>query len=211
MRELKISLKEIINHALRSYKGEYYYFDENGIYRSVPKEESKEILDNVYERLDGSTYYLIKGYIVRKNVDLNAFISALAKLKLGESFDELKEIYQNLEFKHHEKPEGLDRFIMKIDSPIFLKMPENQELEVFDFIHIDVFVATEWESDIYKYILENKKEIINRVLEKLKTSREFNKYSVPINFLKLSKVTYSKSQNLIRFVFELKEVKNNHE
>ena len=209
MRELKINLQDVINHALRRYKGEYYYFDENGIYRSIPAKEAKKILDNVYERIDGSTFYIINS-LIYLNVDMNVLTSSLAMLKLGESFDEFKEIYQKLEFKHHEKPNGLDRFITKIDSPRFVKMPENQELDVFDFIHIDVFVVTKWESDIYKYILENQKEIISRVLETIKTDKSFKKYSVPINFLKLAKVTYSKSQNLIRFVFELKEVRNNH-
>ena len=156
MRKLEVSLKEITNHALRKFGGKYYYFDENGIYKSIPEEEARNILDNVYERLEGSTFYIMNNYIV-KNVDMNLLKSSLAKLKLGESFDELKKIYQKIEFKHKEKPKGLERFITKIDSPRFIKMPENQELEVFDFIHVDVFVVTEWETDIYKYILENKK------------------------------------------------------
>ena len=210
MRELGINLKEVINHALRSCKGQYYYFDKNGIYRNIPEKEAKEILDNVYERVDGSTFYMIKNHIAW-NVDLNILSSSLGRLKLGESFDDFKEIYQKVEFKHKEKPKGLDRFITKIDSPRFIRMPENRELEVFDFIHIDIFLVTEWENDVYTYILKNKKEIIRRVLEKIKNDRSFKKYSVPINFLKLAKVTYSKRQNLVRFVFELKEVKNNHE
>ena len=210
MRELEINLKEITNHALRSCGGKYYYFDENGVYRSIPVNEAKKILNNIYERVDGSTFYIMNNHIFR-NVDLNILRSSLVRLKLGESFDELKEIYQKMDFQPKEKPKGLDRFITKIDSPRFIKMPENQELKVFDFIHIDAFVVTEWESDIYKYILDNQKEIIKKVIKQLKNDRSFKKYCVPINFLKLTKVTYSKSQNLIRFVFELKEVKNNHE
>ena len=210
MRELGINLKAVINHALRSCKGQYYYFDENGIYRNIPEKEAKEILDNVYERANGSTFYMIKNHI-RWNVDLNILSSSLGRLKIGESFDDFKEIYQKVEFRHEEKPKGLDRFITKIDSPRFIRMPENRGLEVFDFIHIDIFLVTEWENDEYTYILKNKKEIIRRVLEKIKNDRSFKKYSVPINFLKLAKVTYSKRQNLVRFVFELKEVKNNHE
>ncbi len=208
MRKLEVSLKEVTNHALRKFGGKYYYFDEKGIYNSIPEEEAKNILDNVYERVDGSTFYIMKSYI--RNVEMNVLISSLAKLKPGESFDEFKEIYQKIEFKHKEKLKGLERFITKIDSPRFIKMPENQELEVFDFIHVDVFVVTEWETDIYKYILENKKEIIYRVLKKIEADKSFKKYSVPINFLKLANITYSKRLNFIRFVFELKELKNNH-
>ena len=209
MRKLEVSLKEVTNHALRKFGEKYYYFDENGIYKSIPEEEAKNILDNVYERFDGSTFYIMKSNIAI-NVDINVLRSSLAKLKLGESFDEFKEIYQTIEFKHKEKPKGLERFITKIDPPRFIKMPENQELEVFDFIHVDVFVVTEWETDIYKYILENKKEIIYKVLKKIEADKSFKNYSVPINFLKLANITYSKRLNFIRFVFELKELKNNH-
>ena len=206
MRQLQIKLEEIINHALKGCKGEYYYFDEKGIYRRISSIEAKEVLNNIYTRYDGSTFH----FFYNNKVNMNIFNKALGRMKVGNNFDEFKEIYENIEFDHHIKPEGMDRFITKIDLPKFIKKPENQDLEVFDFIYIDVFVVTEWESDIYKYILENRKEITNRVVNKLKTNRRFKKFSIPINFLKLTKITYSRGQNFIRFVFELKELNNSH-
>ncbi len=203
MRELKISLEEIVNHALRNCRGKCYYFDENGIYKKISSTEARVILNNVYTRCDGSIFSRINNDI-RNKVNLNTFNKALGKMRVGDTFDELKELYQKVEFEHYERPEALDRFITKIDLPKFIRMPENQDSEVFDFIHIDAFVVTEWESDIYKYILKNRKKIIDKVVNRLKTDKCFKTYSVPINFLKLSEVTYSKSKNLIRFVFELK-------
>lgn len=207
MRELKVNLEEIVNSAIRSCRGEFYYFDENGIYKKVSSTEAEKILNNVFIREDGSAFCSIS-YNIRDTVNLNLFNKALGKLKIGDDFNKLRNIYQEIEFDFHERPEGLDRFITKIDSPQFIRMPQNQDLKVFDFIYIDVFVVTEWESDIYKYILANRKEITNKVINKLKNNKSFQKYSVPINFLKLTKCTYSKGQNFIRFVFELKKLNN---
>ncbi len=146
---------------------------------------------------------------VSNKINLNRLKKVLGITAVGTSFDEFKEIYEKTKLEHHEKPKGLDRFITKIDKPQFIVADSNaKKSKVFDYIHIDVGIITEWESDIYKYICSNKDEIISRILEKIKESSSFKKYSVPINVLKLTDIKYSRRLNIIRCIFELKELKN---
>lgn len=209
MRELELGLKDLLNKAVRSLRGEYYYFDENGIYQKVNEKEALKILKNVFQRIDGSTYYLIYD-VFCKVENANIFRSAISKMQVGQTFEEFEVIYANTEIVKHEKPKGLDRFILKIDSPVFVRLPENSKPDVFDYIHVDVFVVSEWRSDIYEYIKENQKDIKERVLKSLEQDRKFKKYALPMNFLKLENATYSRRRNLIRFVFELKRLKHDH-
>ncbi len=203
MRKLEVGLKALLNKAVRSLKGEYYYFDKNGIYQKVNEKEALKILKNVFQRIDGSTYYELYPEIYRLE-NANIFRVAISKMKVGQTFEEFEVIYANTEIVKHEKPKGLDRFILTIDSPVFIRLPENLKRSTFDYIHIDVFVVSEWQSDIYEYIKENQKSIKERVLKALEQDRKFKKYDVPVSFLRLSNATYSKRRNLIRFVFELK-------
>lgn len=209
MRELEVGLKELINKAVRSYQGEYYYFDEKGIYQKVEDKEALKILKNVFLREDGSTYYLIYNAIYKVE-NANIFRSAISKLQVGQTFEDFKVIYGKTEIRRKEKPKGLDRFILKIDSPVFVRLPENSKSNVFDYIHVDVFVVSEWRSDIYEYIKKNQKDIKERVLKSLEKNKKFKKYAVPMNFLRLANATYSRRRNLIRFVFELKRLKHDH-
>lgn len=209
MRELELGLKDLLNKAVRSLRGEYYYFDEHGIYQKVKEKEALKILKNVFQRIDGSTYYGLYPEIYRLE-NANIFRSAISKMQVGQTFEDFKEIYGKTEIKRKEKPKGLDRFILKIDSPVFVRLPENSKPDVFDYIHVDVFVVSEWRSDIYEYIKENQKDIKERVLKSLEQDRKFKKYAVPMNFLKLANATYSRRRNLIRFVFELKRLKHDH-
>ena len=49
-----------------------------------------------------------------------------------------------------------------------------------------------------------RREIYQRVIQRLEEDRQFKKYGVPINFLKLSDVTLFRDFSM-EFIFELKE------
>lgn len=202
-RKMVADLKNFVNQAVRSCAGNYYYFDENGIYRSIKKEEAIDVLNNIYVRLDGSTYYIEDMHILY-NMDANILRMAAKRLQVGETFEKFKELYETIEMQHHDMPQGLDRFITRIGLPEFIKSPEYKDRDVFDYIYVDVYIVTEWETDIKEYIIEHQKEIKRRVLDKIQKSKTFQKYGVSMNFLKLSYSTYSRRQHLIRFVFEFK-------
>ena len=50
----------------------------------------------------------------------------------------------------------------------------------------------------------NIKEINKIVLDKIEKSKSFKKYGVPVNYLKISKVTLRNDLNSLHYVIELK-------
>lgn len=99
---------------------------------------------------------------------------------------------------------GLDRFVTRIDPPYFERLPGNNDKNTFDFIKLNIFVINEW-PDKKEYLKRNLDEIKKMAVKKLKTSKKFQSFGIPINFLKLTALTLTKDDRL-EFVFELKEL-----
>ena len=55
-------------------------------------------------------------------------------------------------------------------------------------------------------IKKYRKNILTMALDKIDQSKKFKRYDIPINFLKLDKITYCKSQNMIELLFVLKPI-----
>ena len=95
--------------------------------------------------------------------------------------------------------------IAKINDPEFRCKPENPDKKsTFDYIIVDIALLTTWEGDKKAYIEENKKKLTQKVLEKIKENKKFLKYNVPINYLKVAKITLYNNRNNIQYILELK-------
>lgn len=103
------------------------------------------------------------------------------------------------------KPEGVERFITKIGRPRFVRIPENYNQNTFDYIYVDVCIIHEWNKDKMEYIQKNVDEIKQKVCNKLDKNKQFKNFGVPLNFLKLSRLTV-KNNDIIEFVFEFKNI-----
>lgn len=193
-----LELKDVANMALRKCKGMYYYFDSEGVYQSLDEKEAVKLLKNVHAREDDSTFFIL----ILPELNILKLQKALSTFPVGANFSQFKNKYWETQLDIRIKPEGLDRFITKIGKPIFGRKPENPKNDTFDYISVDVFVVSQWESDILKYIKANRKEIFKRALAKIE--EPIKKYGIPVNFLFISDATYSKRLNLIKLVFELK-------
>mgnify|MGYP000467658150 CR=1 FL=1 len=55
---------------------------------------------------------------------------------------------------------------------------------------------------------EHKKEITKMVFDKIEKDRTFLKYGIPINFLKVSKITLVKRTSEIHYVLVIKDINN---
>lgn len=193
-----LELKDVVNLALYTQKAEYYFFGEDGVYKKISEKDAVKILPNVH-RIYGTTNLYLPSYTFNKAILHNV----LKEFPLGSTFEQFRQKYFKVKLNNkHLKPNGLDRFITKIDRPFFCRKPENCKRNTFDYISVDVFVVSQWESDIRKYISENKEEIFRRALAKIE--QPIKKYGIPTNFLCISNATYSQRLNLIRLVFELK-------
>lgn len=199
----------LTNVVLRKLRNEVYYFDENGIYRCSPIDEINDTVKMNLFNIFGTTcwdrfanYTLIFGNLNQRSLE-----EIINNLNEGDS---IKKFYEQLStvktIKGSERrPQGVERFITKIKKPMFIKEPENYRKNSFDFIFIEANIITNWEKDRMQYIKENKDKIIDMVISKLEKNISFKKYGIPINFLKLSKITVSLKYNYIQFVFELKK------
>lgn len=202
MREV---LEKIANIAIRSRKGNVYFFDKEGIYRKVTANEAIEMrLRHIYTRENGGVCIdLVEFARYIPNVTNQTLINkAICKLVPGDEIEKFEEYLQIVEINSNDKPQGLDRFITKIQKPYFMRNPENINKNTFDYIEINVNIVSEWEEDRKEYIRKHREEIWQRVISKLKESKEFQRYGVPVNFLK-ARITITKS-SILKFTFELK-------
>lgn len=202
MREL---LEKIAYIAIRSRDGNVYFFDKEGIYRRVSASEAEEMkVRYMYTRKDGSICIDLVHFAryVPEVTNQTLIIKAICKLIPGDEIEKFEEYLQTVKIDSKDKPEGLDRFITKIQKPYFTRSPQNTNTKTFDYISIDVNIVSEWEEERKEYIIRHREEIWQRVISKLKGSKEFQRYGVPVNFLKAN--MYITKSSILKFTFELK-------
>lgn len=206
-----------INIAMRQIKSTVFYFNENKIWSSISIEEGEHTLSGIqrYNQLfvhDKTLFVsaLFLNYFINTN---KAYLrTAISKLLIGDTWDKFIDIYNHIEYKQREKPQDLNRFITKINCPIFERFPENTNQKTFDMIRIDVNIITNHIPEIMgnlsfsQYIKSHSKEIKKLVLCKIEKSIQFHTYGIPITFLKLESATYHRNLSLIEFIFTLKEI-----
>lgn len=95
-----------------------------------------------------------------------------------------------------------DRYIGKIGKFKFDREVGNTNRNTFDFIRCDVSIMAV--DDHYDFCKKNYKTIVTKVLHKLETNKQFLRYGVPINVLRVSNATVLKDGDLA-LLFELKK------
>lgn len=197
----KIIKNDINNKIIRKYRNKLFFFNKNGIYTSIPEEDAQYLfLDN----------YPIKGFPVdlrnvfqSYNVDICKMRSAISHLEEGQTVEELEFLYTNTHFVQHTSLDEINRFMQRIESPLFLRNPENFNKKTFDMIKVRVCIAKYWSDNRIDYIRQNWDIICENVIDKISNSKKFQKYNVPINFLQLTECIFC-SDSTLQFVFELK-------
>lgn len=194
--------EEIINRVVRKTAGKVYYFDSEGVYRCIPEKQAKE---------NGVTlHYFWRNPYNMKNMicgihNLTLVSKAIARVKVGETLEDFDRYLSSMKLERHQKPEGVERFVTKVCKPTFSRVPENLDAKTFDYVLVEVNVVQRWEEDRISYIQKNKKQIQQMVLSRLENSKDFQSYGVPINFLKLTRMTLRRD-SVLEFLFELKEL-----
>lgn len=206
---MKNIMMDIRNNALRLINNKVYYFDTNGIYQSVSLSNALEknfsnLCIDMYGKPYLNAYFFFRDAFV---IDNNVLVQkAIAMLKEGDSLETLDEYLSNVKLAKRPKPQGIDCFVLSIDKPIFGRTPENLNPKTFDYIRIIVNIITEWEQDRKKYIENHIEDLNKMILNKLEKNRNFQKFDIPINFLKVSKITFSAKNNFLEYIFEIKEI-----
>lgn len=194
----------IINTPICQHTGNTYYFSESEVYSLDKKSELFP-----YEGRQKFNIFQIKG---EPCFNMNVWRKAASQFEVGMKLEDCIGIFLQTELVHNVPKElpPIDRLVQGIAPPIYERVPGNNNEATFDRIRIIVGVPryqfNSWEAlrnEVNKY----QPEIYQRVIERLEGDRQFKKYGVPINFLKLSNVMLLRNFS-IEFVFELKEIKD---
>ena len=207
---MRFIIGDITNKVIRMRDKSIYYFDNQGVYRSVPLAKARSMQLQNIDKLwyDGSYNVNVIRELQDKNLKINnvtLLLKVIAMLKEGDTIETFDEYLATTNIEKHEKPTGLNLFITKIEKPVFYREPSNKKPNTFDFIYIDVNIIQEWSEDRLTYIQKHKKQIFKMLLEQLEKNKSFQKFGVPINFLKVSRITLRRD-SVLEFVLELKEI-----
>lgn len=198
---------EIKNKVIRLRNKKVGYFDNEGVFREVSEEKAISMDFPELAVLEDGRVYLRKWFTYSTPLkDENGRIlqMAIAILKEGDTIDDLYNYLKILKPKKHTLPEGLDRFLAKMGRPEFVREPGNHNTKTFDFIHLDVYIVHVWETNKIQYIKDNLPEIKERVIEHLQKYKSFQRYGVPVGFLKITNITLT-HDDALHFIFELKK------
>lgn len=201
MREHLIE-REILNWPVRQIAGNTYYFAEDEIY--TLDEGSSHFS---YEQ--GSLKFALFRPLGCQYINLTVWSRAVAKFIPGMTLSECIQIFldTNVSKKVPTAHSYIERLIQGIGSPEYERVPENQNEKTFDRIRIQVvlprYMFQTWD-ELKAAVQENRLEIDRRVLDRIQNDRQFKKFGVPVNFIKMSDVTLLRDHTL-EYIFELKE------
>ena len=93
-----------------------------------------------------------------------------------------------------------------IAPPMYERVPGNDDESTFDYIRITVgfprYQFNSWEA-LQNEVKKYQPEIYQRVTQRIEKDRQFKKYGIPMNFLKVSDVILRRDFSM-EFIFELK-------
>lgn len=191
----------VINSPICQREGGTYYFDENEIYSL--DEKSEQFL---YEKWIKFHHFKIEYEIC---FNMNVWRKAVSQFEIGMTLNECIGIFLKTKLIRG-VPQGLspvDQLVQYIAPPVFERVPENKDAATFDRIRMTVglpcYKFNTWEA-LQGEVNMYQNEIYQRVIQKLEKDHHFERYGVPINFLRLSDVTLLRDFS-IEFIFELKE------
>lgn len=169
-----------------------YGYDENmniySVYRACVccNEESIEVIKEITKCTDIRTI----GMACRRSYD-------------GMEIVAFKNLVTEINKMRSKNKSEFDKFFT-VKPVRFERETGNKKKNTFDFIRVDVGVP-ECRKDKVEFIKSNIGELNQRVLKKIENNKRFQKFGVPINFLKLSNVVL-RCDDLIEFTFELKDI-----
>ncbi len=99
-----------------------------------------------------------------------------------------------------------DVFRALIHEPVFGRYHDSSQT-YFDYIEVDVsFTMLVFDQDIKPMVSCYKDRITLDVLESNRNNKEFKKYGIPINFLRIDRVSLNETSRELHYLFVLKEL-----
>ena len=98
---------------------------------------------------------------------------------------------------------SINDFIIKVKNPCIERELGNNNKNTFDFITLEMLTPLKFYGDRKKYIKDHLKEIYKIAMDKISNYKYYQKYDVPVNYLKLTNLTIS-CENTLVFKFGIK-------
>ncbi len=195
----------VICKPISQRKGNTYYFNENEVY-SLDKKSTQF----PYTKQRRFHLFDIKGETC---FNMRVWRKAVSKFQIGMTLNEYIGVFLRTDLVHYvpKKLSPVDRLVQSIATPVFERVPGNTDESTFDRIRVTVglprYHFASWEA-LQKEVKEYQPEIYRRILQRLEQDRQFKRYGMPINFLKLSNAILLRDFSL-EYIFELKDLKAN--
>ena len=203
-------IQDLKNMVIRKIGKKYIFFNNDGIIETLNQAEiMKSDVINLRVAIDGTLYYSdIETNRFNSTEFINSVLLTMAycQLKNGDTIEDLKRYYHNSSFTSKEPLKEIDYFVTRISQPNFIRTPENQNPNTFDYIYVEVNLAITWKYDKKEYFIKNKKAIDKMVINKIEQNQKFKRYNIPVNLLKLARISLKNQRRIVEYVFELKEI-----
>lgn len=194
----------VVNKPIRQHAGKTYYFNENEVYSL---DEQSQLFP--YEGRMKFNTFQVRGETC---FNINVWVKAASRFEIGMTLEACIEIFLNTEltYKAQQGLSPIDRLVQHIGPPIYERVPENKNEATFDHIRVIVglprYQFHSWEA-LQNEVKKYQHEIYQQVIQRVEKDRQFKRYGVPVNFLKISNVTLLRDFSL-EIIFELKEYKD---
>ena len=189
----------VINQPVCQRAGKTYYFNENEVYSVDEKSERFPYEKRIKYGLFNSDYETC--------LNMNVWRKAVSQFQTGMTLRECIGIFLQTELASvSREPSPIDRLVQHIAPPVYERAPENRDETTFDYIRVTVglprYQFDSWEI-LQAEVKKHQYGIYQQVIRALEHDRQFKRYGVPVNFLKLGDVTLLRDFS-IEFIFELK-------
>lgn len=126
----------------------------------------------------------------------------------GKTLEEIKEYmiaHPHLALTKKPERKNNNDFVISVHRPVFQRYTGNENENTFDNVRLEIILREQ--NNMMQQCIEHKKEILDAAVDKLKSSKSFKKYGVPVNFLKVYDMVLTKD-NCIILSLCLKELNN---
>lgn len=104
-----------------------------------------------------------------------------------------------------EVPFGVYKTVAKIGNPQIERETDNNDTHTFDFARVNMTTVKMTNEQKRAFIRKYKKSIIRLVLNRIKNYKHYQRFGIPVNFLRLTSCTLTYDHSII-FLFELKNL-----
>lgn len=81
-------------------------------------------------------------------------------------------------------------------NPIFQRYTDNEKKNTFDIVRIEMFVRS-YPDSMFQRCKDHRQEMLDAAINKLRDSKNFRKFGVSINFLKMYDMVLTKDNCVI--------------